>query len=191
MREIMSFDMSMLFLVDEKEGFTPTFSHLVSMMNYTRDTTLKAVDGLSVEELDFLVHEEANSIGMLLGHMAAVERIYQIVTFERRDPTVEEEKQLAAGLELGAKGRTAFRGFSLEYYLEDLQAARNDTYKKFQALPDEWLFEQTNWWWDQPANNYFKWFHVFEDELSHRGQIRMIKKIHSLERNKQEQLIKD
>ncbi|WQI98124.1 integrase, partial [Rossellomorea vietnamensis] len=23
---------------------------------------------------------------------------------------------------------------------------------------------------------HFKWFHVFEDELNHRGQIRMIKK---------------
>ncbi|MFK9093966.1 hypothetical protein [Bacillus salipaludis] len=32
-------------------------------------------------------------------------------------------------------------------------------------------------WWDRPANNYFKWFHVFEDELSHRGQIRIIKKM--------------
>ena len=26
---------------------------------------------------------------------------------------------------------------------------------------------------DRPANNYFKWFHVFEDELNHRGQIRI------------------
>lgn len=25
------------------------------------------------------------------------------------------------------------------------------------------------------ANNYFKWFHVFEDELNHRGQIRWLR----------------
>ncbi|MEH7886428.1 DinB family protein [Bacillus sp. JJ1609] len=187
----MSYDESTIYLIDQKDGFSPTFSQLVSMMNYTRETTLKAVEGLSVEELDFLVHEEANSIGMLLAHMAAVERIYQIVTFERRDPTEDEEEALSAGLELGEKGRMTIKGNSLEYYLEDLQAARNDTFKKFQSLNDEWLFEQTAWWWNKPANNYFKWFHVFEDELSHRGQIRMIKKIYSIAEENQQQLVKE
>lgn len=47
----------------------------------------------------------------------------------------------------------------------------------FQSLPNEWLFKTTTFWYDKPANNYFKWFHVFEDELSHRGQIRIIKKM--------------
>ncbi|MGA9226433.1 MAG: DinB family protein [Mesobacillus sp.] len=187
----MSYDKSTIYLIDQKDGFSPTFSHLVSMMNYARETTLNAVEGLSVEELDFLVHEEANSIGMLLAHMAAVERIYQIVTFERRDPTEEEEEALLAGLELGEKGRTTFKGNSLEYYLEDLQTARNDTLKKFQSLNDEWLFEQTAWWWNKPGNNYFKWFHVFEDELSHRGQIRMIKKMYSMTEKNKEQLVKE
>ncbi|MFT9599111.1 DinB family protein [Mesobacillus sp.] len=180
----MRFDTSTLFLIDKKDGFTPTFSQLVSMMIYTRDTTLEAVEGLTVEKLDFLIHDEANSIGMLLGHMAAVERIYQIITFEKRDPTEEEVGILHAGLELDEQGRTAFKGFPLEYYLEDLAAARHDTYKKFQTLTDDWLFEQTNWWWNQPGNNYFKWFHVFEDELNHRGQIRMIKKIYSKEKDR-------
>ncbi|ESU32729.1 hypothetical protein G3A_09860 [Bacillus sp. 17376] len=183
----MEIDRSTLFLVDKKEGFSPTFSHLVSMMNYVRSTTLEALEGLTIEELDFLVHDEANSIGMLLGHMAAVERIYQIITFERRDPTMEEEEALAAGLEIGEKGKAAFKGFPLEHYLADLEAAREDTYRTFKTLPDQWLFEQTNWWWNEPGNNYFKWFHVFEDEINHRGQIRMIKKIHSMQK---EQLAK-
>ena len=178
----MGIDRSTLFLVDQKEGFSPTFGHLVSMMDYARVTTLEEVEGLSIEEVDFLVHDEANSIGMLLAHMAAVERIYQIVTFERRDPTVEEEEALAAGLERGEKGRAAFKGFPLEHYLAGLQAAREDTYCKFRTLSDEWLFEQTNWWWNEPGNNYFKWFHVLEDELNHRGQIRMIKKLYSKEK---------
>lgn len=40
---------------------------------------------------------------------------------------------------------------------------------------DEWLNVQTQWG-GQEANNYFKWFHVCEDELSHRGQIRWLRK---------------
>ncbi|WP_249745211.1 DinB family protein [Mesobacillus boroniphilus] len=179
----MGFNRSTLFLIDQKEGFTLTFGHLVSMMNYARSTTLEAVEGLTIEELDFLVHDEANTIGMLLGHMAAVEKIYQIITFERRNPTEEEEEALGAGLELGEKGKAAFKGFPLEYYLGELQDVRENTFQKFHTLTDEWLFEQTNWWWNEQGNNYFKWFHVLEDELNHRGQIRMIKKIYSKEKS--------
>ncbi|SFA69500.1 Protein of unknown function [Bacillus sp. cl95] len=170
-------DKTTLFLIDDKKGFTPTFSHLVSMMNYTRDTTLRAVQGLTIEELDFLVHPKANSIGMLLAHFAAVEKYYQIHTFENREMNEDEEIEILAGLELGEKGQQLFRGQPLEYYLKELEDVRRYTFEKFQALSDEWLFEQSDFWNHQKANNYFKWFHVFEDELSHRGQIRMIKKL--------------
>jgi uncharacterized damage-inducible protein DinB len=54
---------------------------------------------------------------------------------------------------------------------------RSDTYAKFNTLSDEWLFEKTDFWWSE-ATNYFKWFHVFEDEINHRGQIRMIRKMY-------------
>jgi uncharacterized damage-inducible protein DinB len=146
-------------------------------MNYTRYTTIEAVKDLTMEELDFLYDEEANSIGMLLAHMAAVEKAYQIETFENRDLTEEELSLLLPALDLGSLGREQIKGNTIEYYLEQLAAVRNKTIDTFKTLPDEWLFEQTPFWWDRPANNYFKWFHVFEDELSHRGQIRLIKKM--------------
>ena len=41
---------------------------------------------------------------------------------------------------------------------------------------DAWLEEQSPFREGQPANNHFKWFHVFEDELNHRGQIRWLRK---------------
>ncbi|MEH7331627.1 DinB family protein [Neobacillus drentensis] len=147
------------------------------MMNYTRETTIQAVKDLTIEELDFLYDEEANSIGMLLGHLAAVEKTYQIVTFENRDLTEEEFSHLQAGLDLGSLGQEHFKGKTIEDYLQELSDVRNTTIEKFKTLPDEWLYEQTPFWYDRPANNFFKWFHVFEDELSHRGQIRIIKKM--------------
>lgn len=55
--------------------------HLISMLHFVRLTTLKAVEGLSTQELDFLMDAESNSIGMLLAHIAAVETWYQIATF--------------------------------------------------------------------------------------------------------------
>ncbi|MED3563177.1 DUF664 domain-containing protein [Bacillus xiapuensis] len=147
------------------------------MMNYTRTITIEEVKGLTVEELDFLYAEDANSIGMLLAHMAEVEKAYQILTLQNRDLTAEDVDSLNPALDLGPSARKAIKGHPIEYYLKKLEEVRNETLTMFKTLPDEWLFEQTPFWRDRPANNYFKWFHVFEDELSHRGQIRIIKKM--------------
>jgi uncharacterized damage-inducible protein DinB len=170
-------DLDTLYVIDQKAGLGLEFSKLVSMMNYTRYTTIETVKNLSVDELDFLYDEEANSIGMLLAHLDAVERTYQIVTFENRDLNEKELSILLPGLDLGSLGRKQINGNRIEFYLEQLAETRNTTIEMFKTLPDEWLFEQTPFWWDRPANNLFKWFHVFEDELSHRGQIRLIKKM--------------
>ncbi|MEH7305663.1 DinB family protein [Neobacillus drentensis] len=166
-----------LYVIDQKDGLGLEFSKLVSMMNYTRYTTTEAVKALTVEELDFLYDEGANSIGMLLAHLAAVEKAYQIETFENRDLTEKELSKLLPGLDLGSLGREQIKGNTIDYYLEQLAETRNTTIETFKTLPDDWLYEQTPFWWERPANNFFKWFHVFEDELSHRGQIRLIKKM--------------
>ncbi|WOV89267.1 DinB family protein [Sporosarcina oncorhynchi] len=147
------------------------------MMAYTRETTLAEVRELSMEQLDFLVHAQANSIGMLLAHMASVEKAYQIDTFEKRDFTEKEIELFGPALNLGKPAQEQIQGNPVEFYLEQLEQTRKKTIEKFQTLEDAWLFEQTPFWWDKPANNYFKWFHVFEDELNHRGQIRLIKKM--------------
>jgi hypothetical protein len=109
--------------------------------------------------------------------MAQVEKVYQVLTFENREPTDEELRPLLPGLDLGSQGREKIKENTIDYYLEQLADVRNSTIATFKTLPEEWLFEQTPFWWDRPADNYFKWFHVYEDELSHRGQIRLIKKM--------------
>ncbi|HFK1509936.1 DinB family protein [Bacillus paranthracis] len=167
----------MNFVIDKIDSLHPEFSKLVSMMNYARYTTMQAVEDLTMEELDYLYNEEANSIGMLLYHMAAVEFYYQIHTFEDREPTEAELERWLPGLELEALGREEIKGKSIEFYIDTLQEVRSKTIETFQSLPDEWLFKTTDFWYDKQANNYFKWFHVFEDEINHRGQIRLIKKM--------------
>jgi hypothetical protein len=174
--EVNELNLDTLYLIDQKEGLGLEFSKLVSMMNYTRVTTMEAVMDLTVDELDFLYDEEANSIGMLLAHMAAVEKVYQVLTFENHEPTNEELLPILPALDLGSLGQEQIKGNTIDYYVEQLNHVRKTTIEKFKTLPDKWLFEQTPFWSDLPANNFFKWFHVFEDELSHRGQIRLIKK---------------
>lgn len=121
----------MNFVIDKIDGLHPEFSKLVSMMNYARYTTMQAVEDLTMEELDYLYDEEANSIGMLLYHMAAVEFYYQIHTFEDREPTEAELERWLPGLELEALGREEIKGKSIEFYIDTLQEVRSKTIETF------------------------------------------------------------
>ena len=166
-----------LYVIDKKEGVELEYGKLLSMMEYTRVTTLAEVKDLTIEQLDFLINDEANSIGMLLDHMNSVEKAYQINTFEKREYTDEDIQILNPGLELGTAAREKIKGNPVEFYLEKLEQTREKTIGTFKTLPESWLFEQTPFWDGELTNNYFKWFHVMEDELNHRGQIRLIKKL--------------
>jgi uncharacterized damage-inducible protein DinB len=164
------------FLITTVPDFTPHIGHLVMMMNYARLTTLRAVDGLTAEQLDYLMDGKSNSIGMLLAHIAAVEVEYQAVTFQGRDLSKHEEQSLGPALDLGELGRKEIKGHDLSYYLTNLEEVRNKTLEELARQDDVWLYKETDWWGGHKANNYFKWFHVLEDEVSHRGQMRIIRK---------------
>jgi len=71
-------------IVGPKEGYTPQIGTLVSMMNWMRMVILAPVRGMGISDLDYLVDENANSIGAMLMHLAATERFYQIHTFENK-----------------------------------------------------------------------------------------------------------
>lgn len=169
-------NMNNIYLISDIPGYSPQISRLLSMMNYARFTTLEAVKNLTIDQLDFLLDEESNSIGALLLHFAAVEYAYQLQTFELRELNDEEISIWGAALELGEKGRKEIRGNDLNYYMDKLNEVRNRTFELFKSVNDDWLYNQEEFWYKKQANYYFMWFHVFEDEINHRGQIRMIRK---------------
>ena len=157
------------------EGFTPHISRLVHMMHYARLTTLEAVKGLSRKDLDTHIFEGGNSIGMLLEHVAAVEMYYQNDTLPEITLSDKQKARWEVGGALGRRGRQTVRGHELPYYLEHLADVRGKTLEALTEKDDTWLEEGTTWpvgW----VNNHWKWFHVLEDEINHRGQIRIIRK---------------
>ena len=163
-----------LFLIGDIPGFTPQIGRLVSMMNYARYTTLSAVAGLGVDELDYLHDPRSNSIGALLSHIAASEVGYQAATFYSRDLNGEERHELGVAVDLGERARREIRGHGLDYYLGRLEQVRAKTLAELGRREDQWLEEQTSFGSGQRVNNYFKWFHVLEHELNHGGQIRWL-----------------
>lgn len=159
--------------IEPLSGYSPAIGRLVGMLTYARSTTLAAVKELTTPELDYLHDPESNSIGALLAHIAAVERSYQILTFDERLLSVEENGELAAALKLGDPGRQTLRGFALEHYVETLSAVRQTTLSALAARDDAWLEESVRM--APRMNAHWAWFHVAEDEINHRGQIRWLR----------------
>ncbi|MFC7679668.1 DinB family protein [Paenibacillus sp. GCM10028914] len=169
-------DMEKIYLVSDLPGYTPQIGRLLSMMNYARHTTLEAVKGLTMNDLDYLLDANSNSIGGLLLHIAAIEFAYQVGTFEKRELTEEELSIWGPALHLGEQGRLHIKGHDLSYYITRMNEVRTRTYELFQTVDDDWLTPEVQFWYNKQANYYFMWFHVFEDEINHRGQIRIIRK---------------
>jgi len=65
------------------------------------------------------------------------------------------------------------RGCPLEHYLEELTAVRRGTLETLAARDDAWLERTVS---QAPRiNAHWRWFHVAEDEINHRGQIRWLR----------------
>lgn len=145
----------------------------MGILLYARRTTLAAVEGLSVAQLDHLQDDVSNSIGALLAHIAVVERAYQVLTFDERVAPPQEQATWEPALTLGAEGRRVLRGKPLEHYVLELNEARRLTLDGLAARDDAWLERSLA---AAPAMNaHFAWFHVAEDEINHRGQIRWLR----------------
>ena len=164
------------YLITDLPGYTPQISRLLVMLRYARDTTLHAVAGMSTAELDHLHDESSNSIGMLLAHIASNELYFRILTMDRRELTPEEWEKWRPALDLGDRGREAIKGNALSYYTDMLEEIRTTTLRVFAETPDTWLDDVHTNIMSHPTNNYFAWFHVIEDEVNHRGQIRWFRK---------------
>ena len=152
-------------------GYSPTIGRLVAMLTHARQTLLAAVDGLSLDELDHLHDAGSNTIGALLAHAAAVERWYQLLTFEEREPTSSEAA--SAALDLGEEGRRQLKGRELQSYVDDLTRTRRITLAALAQRDDVWLEEPLAA--APELNAHWAWFHVAEDEINHRGQIRWLR----------------
>lgn len=161
--------------IEPESQYTPQIGALVEMMNYTRLTTLQAVEGLTTEQLDTVPEGFGNSIGMLLAHIAAVDRLHHHVSFEGR-PYEEASETVRGGFSLGKEGTLPLTGQSLEALLAELEASRTATLQAFAMKDDAWLASRLTAPYFTNVNQHWAWFHVMEDEVSHRGQIRILRK---------------
>ncbi len=159
--------------IEPVPGYTPTIGRLVCILTHSRQALIATVAGLSREQLDHLHDPESNTIGALLTHVAAVERWYQVFTFENRMPSAGEDAAWSAALNLGDRGRQELKGRELQGYVDDLATIREGTLAALAERDDVWLEAPLRV--APEMNPHFAWFHVAEDEINHRGQIRWLR----------------
>jgi hypothetical protein len=165
-------------IIGPKKGYSPQIGTLVSMMTWMRTVMLHSVKGMSQKDLDFLLDDKANTIGALLFHLAATDRIYQINTFEAnplKDLPADYKEKFGIAMDLGEPARKTIKGHNLDFYLNLLSETREHTLAEFRKRDDAWLLAVDKTWGWGPTNNYCKWFHVCEHESNHNGQIKFLK----------------
>ena len=173
-----SFTQDGINIVGPKDGYSPQIGTLVSMLNWMRKVILNPVKGMSVQDLDYVIDDKANSIGAMLWHLAATERFYQIHTFEGKkwgDWSKEDDELWSTAMGLGDNARKEIKGNDLEFYLDKLESVRAHTLEELAKRDDDWLMAVDEEWPWGPTNNYCKWFHVCEHESNHNGQFKFIK----------------
>lgn len=163
-------------LITPTKGYGPHMGVLVATLQRCRETTVRWVQDLTIHQLDFVYDANANSIGALLLHMAAIEAAYQEYTFTGRNilDNPERIRKWEVAMNLGDRARREIRGRTVDYYLDELEMIRQQTLEQFQQYDDEWLWKESPWN-DGTANNYWMWYHVYEDEINHRGEISWLK----------------
>jgi uncharacterized damage-inducible protein DinB len=161
-------------IIGPHEPFSPQIGTLISMLNWMRRKILGPVEGLTVAQLDHLHDAKSNSIGALLLHLAAIERLYQVHTFDGKkwgDVDEATKKRFDAAASLGDAARKSIRGNKLSFYLDTLKETRERTLGELRKRDDAWLMQVDS----DSMNNYCKWFHVCEHESHHNGQITWLK----------------
>src|SRR5256885_7762883 len=150
-------------IIGPRRPYSPHIGTLVSMLNWMRRAILIPVRGLTVAQLDYLHDEKANTIGALLHHLAAIERFYQLNTFEGKkwgDWDDATKKRWDAAALLGDAARKEIKGHKLGYYLDLLKEVREHTLAELGKRDDAWLMQIDRDFESGPINNYCKWFHV-------------------------------
>lgn len=154
--------------INSKKGYDTQIGVMVYMLEYLKSDIVSTTRGLNQIETDFQFDKQANSIGAIILHLAAVEATYQKTTFgvEVYNEYQKEEKELfELALDLN-KSKEKLKDKPIKYYLDLYKKVRKKTLKEFKKRNDDWWTKDNHW----------AWFHVMEHQAHHLGQIKLITK---------------
>jgi len=174
------------FFVETAVGKNEVADYLLAIKHDARATTFNYIKNITEEELDWQPYPGWNSVAALLAHIVAIDHYFRIIFIEGRDFTEQEEREISPGLDLG-KFNSTFKGKPVEYYREQLQTSYEQTQKAIAGMDAGTFFKRRYDDYDKVKGSDMAWilFHGAEDEVHHRGQISIIRKLYKEMKGKQ------
>ena len=153
--------------INSTKGYDTHIGVMVYMLEDLKSEIVSSTRGLNQFETDFQFDKQANSIGAIILHLAAVEVAYQKTSFgEYMNNEYEKEEQelLEMSIDLDTT-KELLKEKPIKYYLSIYKKVRKNTLRELKIRND-------NWW---TKNSHWAWFHVMEHQANHYGQIKLIK----------------
>ncbi len=157
-----------------------SIDYLLGIIEDARITTIERVEGLSIEELNWQYSDGWNTIGVLLSHIISAENFFRIQFIEERELSELESKEYLPSLEMGKYIPQLITENSISFYIEKLKESRVKLIQQITKLNKEDFYKKRDGY--NPNTGYnLAWvlYHLAEDEVHHRGQISIIRKLYS------------
>ena len=152
--------------------------YLVGILADARVTTLERIEGITQDELDWRYSGTWNSVGSLLAHIIGIENLFRIWMIEKRKLTDDEQARWMPGVELG-KHVGKLCGKSVGEYTDEFEQTRELTLKVLATLSrEEFLERRMDGYPPDGYNLAWGLYHMAEDEVHHRGQISLLRKLY-------------
>ena len=172
----------------ERKSFIPfggaadhSIDYLLGIIEDARITTLSRVEGISKELLHWQYAEGWNTIGALLSHIICGRHFFRIYFIEGRELTKEEKEEYTPGMEMGKYIPDLITDDEIEVYLERLDESNKQLIKAVSKLSEKQFFEKREGYnTDTGCNLAWVLYHLAEDEVNHRGQISLLKKLYKV-----------
>jgi len=156
-----------------------SLDYIHGILQDTRTTTILSLKNLSAKELDWQYKEGWNTIGALLSHIIGIETYFRIEFVEGRRFTDDENEKWLPAIEMGVQLPKLIIQQPVEDYVAQLTESRELMFSVLANLTHEDFTQRIDSYDDETGCN-LAWvlYHMAEDEIYHRGQISIIRKLY-------------
>lgn len=153
--------------------------YLLGILEDARTTTLQRIENITTEELHWQYKAEWNTIGALLSHIIAFENVFGIAIREGRRLTEEENSRWEAGRKLGKYIPQLITNQPIESYIAELNESRRLLLQTLSTKTADDLTRKIEAY-DPATGANLAWilYHLAEEEVHHRGQISILRKLY-------------
>ncbi len=156
-----------------------SIDYLLGILEDARVTTLQVTNNISTEELHWQYAEGWNTISCLLSHLISCSHYFRVEVIEGRHLNDEEKKEIMPGLRMGDFIPELITNQPYIDYVNQLEDSKVKLFKAIKKLSIEDFHKRREGYNPNTGHN-LAWtlYHQAEDEVHHRGQMTMIRKLY-------------